>query len=77
MNKNLVILFSINIIISPQVLEEFYYGDVDYDGYISINDIVYIFNAIDDELSHNFLYNYNNNNLINVNDIFSIFTSIF
>ena len=76
-NKTLVILFSINIITSPSVLEEFYYGDVDYDGYISINDIVYIYNAIDDELSHNFLPDYNNNNLINVNDIYSIITYIF
>ena len=76
-NKTLVILFSINIITSPPVLEEFYYGDVDYDGYISINDILYIFNAIDDELSHNFLSDYNNDNSINVNDIYSNITSIF
>ena len=76
-NKTLVILFSINIITSPSVLEEFYYGDVDYDGYVSINDILYIFNAIDDELSHNFLSDYNNDNSINVNDICSNITSIF
>ena len=77
MNKTLVILFSINIITSPPVLEKFYYRDVDYYGYISINDIVYIFNAIDDELSHNFLSDYNNDNSINVNDIYSNITSIF
>ena len=77
MNKTLVILFSINIITSPPVLEKFYYRDVDYNGYISINDIVYIYNAIDDELSHNFLPDYNNNNLDNVNDIYSIITYIF
>ena len=76
-NKTLVILFSIYIITSPPVLEEFYYGDVDYDGYISIIDILYIFNAIDDELSHNFLSDYNNDNSINVNDIYSNITSIF
>ena len=76
-NKTLVILFSINIITSTSVLEEFYYGDVDYDGYVSINDILYIFNAIDDELSHNFLSDYNNDNSINVNDIYSNITSIF
>ncbi|MEL1232786.1 MAG: hypothetical protein VW667_02640 [Candidatus Neomarinimicrobiota bacterium] len=59
------------------MLEEFYYGDVVYDGYISIIDILYIFNAIDDELSHNFLSDYNNDNSINVNDIYSNITSIF
>ena len=77
MNKTLVILFSINIVTSQPVLEEFYYGDVDYDGYIYINDILSISDAIDDELSYNFLFDYNDDNAINENDIFSIIATIF
>ena len=38
--KALVFLFSINIITSQPVLQEFYYGDIDYDGRININDIL-------------------------------------
>ena len=52
-------------------------GDVDYDGHININDILFISNAIDDELSYNFLFDYNNDNAINVNDIYSIIATIF
>ena len=51
MNKTLVILFSINIVTSQPAFEEFYYGNVDHDGYININDILSISDAIDDELS--------------------------
>ena len=36
MNKTLVILFSINIVASQPVLEEFYYGDVDRQYYLFI-----------------------------------------
>ena len=52
-------------------------GDVDYDGYIDINDILYISNAISNELSYNFLFDYNNDNAINENDIISIIATIF
>ena len=51
MIKTLVILFSINIVNSQPAFEEFYYRGVDYDGYIYINDILSISDAIDDELS--------------------------
>ena len=77
MNKTLVILFSINIVNSQPAFEEFYYRGVDYDGYIYINDILSISDAIDDELSYNFMYYYNNDNSINVNDIHSIIATIF
>ena len=77
MNKTLVILFSINIVTSQPVLEEFYYGDVDFDGYNNINDILYISNSIDDELSYNFLIDYYNDNAINQKDILSIIATIF
>ena len=33
--------------------------------------------AIDDELNYNFLFDYNNDNAINVNDIYSIIATIF
>ena len=36
MNKTLVILFSINVVTSQPVLEEFYYGDVDRKYYLYI-----------------------------------------
>ena len=77
MIKTLVILFSINIVTSQSAFEEFYYRGVDYDGYIYINDILSISDAIDDELSYNFMYDYNNDNAINVNDIYSIIATIF
>ena len=77
MIKTLVILFSINIVNSQPAFEEFYYRGVDYDGYIYINDILSISDAIDDELSYNFMYDYNNDNAINVNDIYSIIATIF
>ena len=77
MIKTLVILFSINIVNSQPAFEEFYYRGVDYDGYIYINDILSISDAIDDELSYNFMYDYNNDNSINVNDIYSIIAIIF
>ena len=77
MNKTLVILSSINIVTSQPVLEEFYYGDVDFDGYNNINDILYISNSIDDELSYNFLIDYYNDNAINQKDILSIIATIF
>jgi len=76
-NKTLVILFSINIVTSQPVLEEFYYGDVDFDGYNNINDILYISNSIDDELSYNFMFNYFNDNAINRKNIHSIIATIF
>ncbi len=77
MNNTLVILFLINIVTSQPVLEEFYYGDVDYDGHINIIDILYITNSIDDELSYNFLFDYNNENTINEKDIYSVIETIF
>ena len=77
MIKTLVILFSINIVNSQPAFEEFYYRGVDYDGYIYINDILSISDAIDDELSYIFMYDYNNDNAINVNDIYSIIATIF
>ncbi len=77
MNKTLVILFLINIVTSQPVLEEFYYGDVDYDGHININDILYISNSIDNELGYNFLFDYNSDNTINEKDIYSIAATIF
>ena len=77
MNKTLVILFSINIVTSQPVLEEFYYEDVDFDGYNNINDILYISNSIDYELSYNFLFDYYNDNAINQKDILSIIATIF
>ena len=77
MNKTLVILFSINIVTSQPVLEEFNYGDVDFDGYNNINDILYISNSIDDELSYNFLLDYYNDNAINQKDILSIISTTF
>ena len=77
MIKTLVILFSINIVNSQPAFEEFYYRCVDYDGYIYINDILSIYDANDDELSYNFMYDYNNDNAINVNDIYSIVATIF
>ena len=77
MTKALVILFSINIVTSQPAFEEFYYKGVDYDGYIYISDILSISDAIDDELSYNFMYDYNNDNAINVNDIHSIIATIF
>ena len=77
MKKTLVILFSINIVTSQPVLEEFNYGDVDFDGYNNINDILYISNSIDDELSYNFMFNYCNDNAINKKNIFSIIATIF
>ena len=77
MNKTLIILFSISIVISQPAFEKFYYRCVDYDGYIYINDILSISDAIDDELSYNFMYDYNNDNAINVNDTYSIIATIF
>ena len=77
MIKTLVILFSINIVNSQPAFEEVYDRGVDYDGYIYINDILSISDAIDDELSYNFMYDYNNDNAINVNDIYSIIATIF
>ena len=77
MNKTLIILFSISIVTSQTAFEEFYYKGVDYDGYIYISDILSISDAIDDELSYNFMYDYNNDNAINVNDIYSIIATIF
>ena len=77
MIKTLVILFSKNIVNSQPAFEELYYIGVDYDGYIYINDILSISDAIDDELSYNFMYDYNNDNAINVNDIYSIIATIF
>ena len=74
MNKTLVILFSINIVTSQPVLEEFYHENFDYDGYININDIS---NSIDDELSYNFMFDYYNDNSINKKDIHSIIATIF
>ena len=56
MNKTLVILFSLNIVTSQPAFEEFYHGDVDYYGYINMNDILSISDALDDELSYNFMY---------------------
>ena len=52
-------------------------GDIDYDGRINIYDILYISDAIDDEINFNFLFDYNNDNTINMNDIFSIIATIF
>ena len=77
MNKTLVILSSINIVTSQPVLEEFYYENFDYDGSINNNDILYISNSIDDELSYNFLFDYYNDNSINKKDIHSIIATIF
>ena len=77
MIKVLVILFSISIVTSQPAFEGFYYKGVDYDGYIYISDILSISDAIDDELSYNFMYDYNNDNAINVNDIHSIIATIF
>ena len=77
MNKTLVILFSINIVTSKPAFEEFYYRDVDYNGYIYINDILSISDSIDNELSCSFMYDYNNDNVIDVNDIYSIIATIF
>ena len=77
MNKTLVILFSINIVTSQPVLEEFYHENFDYDGYININDILYIYNSIDDELIYNFMFDYYNDNAINRKDIHSIIATIF
>ena len=77
MNKTLVILFSINIVTSQPVLEELYYENFDYDGYININDILYISNSIDDELSYNFMFAYYNDNAINKKGIHSIISTIF
>ena len=77
MNKTLVILSSINIVTSQPVLEEFYYENFDYDGSISNNDILYISNSIDDELSYNFMFDYYNDNAINRKDIHSIIATIF
>ena len=77
MIKTLVILFSINIVTSQPVLEEFYYEDFDYDGYININDILYISNSIDDELSYNFMFDYYKYNVINKKDIHSINATTF
>ena len=77
MNKTLVILFLINIVTSQPVLEEFNYGNVDFDGYNNINDILYISNSIDDELSYNFMFDYYNDNAINKKSIHSIISTIF
>ncbi len=77
MNKTLVILSSINIVTSQPVLEEFYYENFDYDGSIYNNDILYISNSIDDELSYNFLFDYYNDNSINKKDIHSTIATIF
>ena len=77
MNKTLVILFSINIDTSQPVLEKFYHENFDHDGYININDILYISNSIDDELSYNFMFNYCNDNAINRKNIHSIIATIF
>ena len=77
MNKTLVILSSINIVTSQPVLEEFYYENFDYDGSIYNNDILYISNSIDDELSYNFMFNYCNDNAINRKNIHSIIATIF
>ena len=77
MIKTLVILFSINIVTSQPAFEDFYYEDVDYDGYINTDDFLSISDAIDDELSYNFMYDYNNDNAIDVNDIYSIIAIIF
>lgn len=52
-------------------------GDIDYDGRINIYDILYISDAIDDEINFNFLFDYNNDNTINMNDILSIIATIF
>tara|TARA_S200000501_G_scaffold377753_1_gene437311 strand:+ start:115 stop:1161 length:1047 start_codon:yes stop_codon:yes gene_type:complete len=52
-------------------------GDVDYDGRININDILYISDAINDEISFNLLFDYNDDNAINMNDIYSIIATIF
>ena len=51
-------------------------GDVDYDGRININDILYISDAINDEISFNLLFDYNDDNAINMNDIYSIIATI-
>ena len=56
MNKTPGILFSINVATIQPAFEEFHYRGVDYDGYIYINDILSISDAIDDELSYNFIY---------------------
>ena len=77
MIRALVILFSINIVTSQPAFEEFYFRGVDYDGYIYINDILSISDANDDELSYNFMYDYNNDKSINVNDIHSIIATTF
>ena len=77
MNKTPGILFSINVVTSQPAFEEFHYRGVDYDGYININDILYISGAIDDELSYNFLFDYNNDDTIDENDIYSIIATIF
>ena len=77
MIKTLVILFSKNIVNSQPAFEEFYYKGVDYDGYIYISDILSISDAIDDELSYNFMFAYYNDNAINKRGIHSIISTIF
>ena len=74
MNRTLVILFSINIVTSQPVLEEFHHENFDYHGYININDIS---NSFDDELSYNFMFDYYNDNSINKKDILSIISTTF
>ena len=77
MIKALVILFSINIVTSQSAFEEFYYKGVDYDGYIYISDILSISDAIDDELSFNFTYDYNNDDATDVNETYLTTAIIF
>tara|TARA_B100001248_G_C27013604_1_gene288777 strand:+ start:170 stop:415 length:246 start_codon:yes stop_codon:yes gene_type:complete len=76
-NKTLIILFSINIFTSQPAFEKFYYGDVDYDSYNNIKNILSISDAIDNELSYNFMYDYNNDDAVDVNGTYSITAIIF
>ena len=51
-------------------------GDVDYDGQISINDLLIITDGIVLEIDYDFLFDHNNDGQLDMNDSFSIIASI-
>ena len=51
-------------------------GDVDYDGQISINDLLIITDGIILEIDYDFLFDHNNDDQLDMNDSFSIIASI-
>jgi hypothetical protein len=52
-------------------------GDVDYDDQINISDLLLISDGIILEIDYDFLFDHNNDDQLDMNDIFSIIASIF